>query len=154
MKATMALLSAMLVGGAVALLGCRSRQPEVAPEPFGPIRSVREIRSEAGTLVGQVVRLRGRVKEMRDLNPGMSFPWDVVYTVEDGTGSVPVHWFTQEQSPKARQPPALADGAVIVTGKVKLGVELEGKKYTLLIHELAELHNQERPALPAAPTVP
>lgn len=146
-----ALSLALLAGAAVTLPGCRSRQPEAPPQPFGPVRSIRDIRSEAGELVGQVVRLRGRVTAVRDLNPGMPFPWDVVYTVQDDTGAVPVHWLTHEQSPKERQPPALADGEVIVTGKVKLDVELEGKQYPLLIHELPERHNQERPTLPAAP---
>jgi RecJ-like exonuclease len=149
-----ALPLALLVGAAVALPGCRSRQREAAPEPFGPVRSIRDIRSQATELVGQVVRLRGRVTDVRDLNPGMPFPWDVVYTVEDETGTLPVHWFAQEPSPKERKPPTLAENSVIITGKVKLDVELEEKRYPLLIHELAELHNQERLQLPASPTAP
>src|SRR5688572_17652670 len=88
--------------------GCRSRTPAAPPDPYGPIRSIQEIQSDAASLAGQVVRLRGRMTEVRDLNPGMSFPWDVVYTVEDATGSLPVHWLTHEQSPKERRPPVLA----------------------------------------------
>ena len=107
---------------------------------------------DAATLMGQVVRLRGRLTVLRDLNSGMPFPWDVVYTVEDGTGTMPVHWFTQEQSPKGRRPPVLAGSIVIVTGKLKQNVDLEGQTYPLLIHELSELHNQERPTLPVTPT--
>jgi hypothetical protein len=44
-------------------------------------------------------------------------------------------------------------GEVIVTGRIKRDLELEQKTYPLIIHETAELHNQERPTLPAAPTV-
>jgi hypothetical protein len=149
-----ALPLALLLGTAVALAGCRSRQPAAPPEPFGPVRSIRDIRSASGDLVGQVVRLRGRVTEVRDLNPGMPFPWDVVYVVQDETGSVPVHWFTQEKSPRERRPPTLTDSWVLVTGKVKLDVELEGKRYPLLVHELPELHNQARLILPASPGSP
>jgi hypothetical protein len=146
-----------IVGGAalalLALPACRRAEPPAPPAaPFGPIRAIQEIRQDAATLAGQVVRVRGRLTALRDLNAGMPFPWDIVYTVEDGTGSVPVHWFTQEQSPKGRRPPVLAGNVVIVTGKVKQNVELEGQAYPLLIHELAELHNQEHPTLPVAPT--
>jgi hypothetical protein len=135
------------------LPGCRRAATPAPAAPFGPIRAIRDIQQDRPALVGQVVRLRGRITSVRDLNPGLSFPWDVVYTVEDGTGAAPVHWFTQEQSPKGRKPPVLAGDTVVVTGKLKQDVELEGKRYPLLIHEMAELHNQERPMLPTAPTM-
>src|ERR1043166_9058152 len=103
--------------GAVITLspGCRGRKPEAAPEPFGPIRPVADIRRDAAALTGQVVRVRGRLKEIRNLNPGQRFPWDVVYTVEDGSNSIPVHWFTQEKRPPELKPPSLPGGQVIVT---------------------------------------
>ena len=90
------------------LPGCRPTKPASRPDPFGPIRSIQEIRQAAPALAGQVVRLRGRIGSVRDLNPGMPFPWDVVYTLEDNTGSIPVHWLSHEQRPKEIKPPALA----------------------------------------------
>jgi hypothetical protein len=123
------------------------------PEPFGPIRSVAAIRRDAAALTGQIVRLRGRVVALRDLNSGQRFPWDVVYTVDDGTGALPIHWFVQEQRPKELKPPVLPDGTVIVTGKVKRDLELDGKTYPVILHEQADLHNQEHPILPASPTL-
>ena len=77
----------------------------------------------------------------------------MVYTLEDDTGAIPVHWLAHEKRPKEIKPPALPAGEVIVTGRVRQEVELEGKRYPLLIHELTELHNQERPTLPAAPVL-
>ena len=144
------LLAGTTLGLLPGLTACRRTPPAPPAEPFGPIRANREIRQAAPTLVGQVVRLRGRITSVRDLNSGLSFPWDVVYTVDDGTDTVPVHWFTQQQSPKERKLPTLAGNTVIVTGKVKRNVDLNGKIYPLLIHEIAELHNQEKPALPVA----
>lgn len=146
--AALSLLLALCLG----LAGCRPRPPAAPPEPFGPIRPIRDIQQNAAQLMGQVVRLRGKLTQVRNLNPGQPFPWDVVYTVDDGTGSLPVHWFTQEKAPKAPKPPVLPNGEMIVTGRLKRDLELENKSYPLLIHEQAELHNQEHPMLPAAPT--
>ena len=42
---------------------------------------------------------------------------------------------------------------MIVTGKVKRNLELDDTTYPVLLHELAELHNQERPTLPASPVL-
>jgi hypothetical protein len=134
----------------------RDRHPTALttpPEPFGPIRSIGEIRHDAATLTGQVVRIRGRITALRDLNPGHRFPWDIVYTVEDGSSNIPVHWFTQEKSPQDPRPPTLPDQTVIVTAKVKRDLELDGKTYPVILHEQAELHNQEHPTLPASPVL-
>jgi hypothetical protein len=144
----------LLAALTLAAVGCQSRRAAPSttpPDPFGPIRSISDIRQNAATLTGQMVRLRGRITGLRNLNPGMPFPWDVVYTVDDGTGTLPIRWFTHEQAPKDPKPPILPDGQVIVTGRVKQALELEGKIYLLLIHEETALHNQERPTLPAAP---
>jgi hypothetical protein len=131
----------------------RRASPAPAPEPFGPIRSVAAIRHEAAALAGHRVRLRGRIVAVRDLNPGQPFPWDVVYTVDDGTGTLPVHWFVQERRPKELKPPVLPDGTVMVNGKIKRDLELDGKTYPVLLHEQAEAHNQEHPTLPASPAL-
>ncbi len=125
--------------------------PAPAPEPFGPIRTIADIRGHAAALTGQTVRLRGRLTTLRDLNPGEIFPWDVLYIVDDGTGTLPVHWFVQEQRPGGVKPDTLPGDVVIVTGKVKHDVELEGKSYPLVIHEQAELHDVEHPTLPTSP---
>jgi hypothetical protein len=130
------------------------RHPRVPPapvEPFGPIRSIAQVRQDAVSLTGKIVRVRGRLTAIRDLNPGERFPWDVVYTVQDATGQIPVHWFTQEKSPKDLRPPTMPQQEVIVTGKVKRDLDLDGTKYPVILHELAEWHNQEHPILPATP---
>ena len=105
-KTTAVLLVTAIAVAIVALglfLARPARHPGVPtaapPEPFGPIRSIGQIRHDAASLTGQIVRIRGRVTQVRDLNPGEPFPWDVVYTVEDGSASIPVHWFAQEKSP-------------------------------------------------------
>src|SRR5207245_740173 len=92
---------AVAIAGLGLFLARPARHPGVPapPEPFGPIRSIGQVRHDATSLTGQVVRIRGRVTEIRDLNPGHRFPWDIVYTVEDGSSSIPIHWFTQEKSP-------------------------------------------------------
>jgi len=131
----------------------RHPSPASPPEPFGPIRAIAAIRRDAAALTGQIVRLRGRVVALRDLNAGQRFPWDVVYTVDDGTGTLPIHWFVQEQRPKEVKPPVLPDSTVIVTGKVKRDLELDGKTSPVILHEQAELHNQEHPTLPASPAL-
>jgi hypothetical protein len=131
----------------------RHPSPAPQPEPFGPIRSIAAIRHDAATLTGQVVRLRGRVIALRNLNSGQRFPWDVVYTIDDSTGTLPIHWFVQEQHPEELKPPVLPDGTVIITGKIKRDLELDGKTYPVILHEQAELHNQEDPTLPASPTL-
>ena len=128
--------------------------PTAPPEPFGPIRSIGQVRHDAASLTGQIVHIRGRITELRNLNPGQPFPWDVVYTVEDGSSSISVHWFTQEKSPKELRPPTLPDQTVIVTGKVKRDLELEGQTYAVILHEEAALHNQEHPTLPTSPGIP
>jgi hypothetical protein len=137
--------------------GCQSRRsaaPPPPPDPYGPLRTIADIRQNAATLTGQMVRLRGRLTDLRNVNPGMPFPWDVVYTVDDGTGTIPVRWFTHEPAPKDPKPPTLPEDQVIVTGRVKQDLEVEGKTYPLLIHEETALHNQERPSLPATPATP
>ena len=134
----------------------RHPSPAPPPEPFGPVRAIAAIGRDAATTrfagapTGQMVRLRGRVVALRDLNPGQRFPWDVVYTVDDGTGTIPVHWFVQEPHPEELKPPVLPDNTVIVTGKVKRDLELDGKTYPVLLHEQADLHNQEHLTLPAS----
>ncbi len=154
MRTAVLILAAGLgVAGLLARLSPRRAAPPVmAPDPLGPVRSVGEVRDAAATLAGSVVRLRGRITGCRDLNPGQPFPWDVLYTVTDATGSVPVHWFAQQPGSKDRRPLALPGDRVIVTGKVKRELELEGKTYPLVIHEITELHNHERLTLPATPT--
>jgi hypothetical protein len=141
-----------MLGWTLAFVGCRAHRAEPPQEPFGPIRAIRDLQRDAATLTGQMVRLSGRIAATRNLNPGEPFPWDVVYTVDDGTGTVPVHWFVQEPARKGLKPPALPDGTVLVTGRVKRDLELEGKRYPLVIHEQAEWHNERHPALPASPT--
>lgn len=156
-KPTAVLLATAIAIGAAALGLFLARPvrhagvPTGPREPFGPIRSIGQVRHDTASLTGQMVRIRGRITEVRNLNPGQPFPWDVVYTVEDGSASIPVHWFTQEKSPKELRPPALPDQTVIVTGKVKRDLELEGTTYPVVLHEQAELHNQEHPTLPASP---
>jgi hypothetical protein len=165
-KKSVTFLVAIVLAAVIAALGFflalsirRHPGPTTPPEPFGPIRSIADIRRNAattrfaGTPTGQMVRLRGRVTALRDLNPGQLFPWDVVYTVDDGTGTVPVHWFVQEQRPGGVKPDTLPGDTVIVTGRVKHDLELEGKTYPLIIHEQAALHNVEHPTLPVSPTL-
>jgi hypothetical protein len=144
-------LTSLALGLIVTLPGCRAHRLELPPEPFGPIRAIRDLHRDAAALTGQMVRLRGRIVATRNLNPGQPFPWDVVYTLDDGTGTVPVHWFVQEPAPKDLKPPTLPGGSVIVTGKLKRDLELEGTRYPLLAHEQAEWHNQEHPLLPPHP---
>jgi hypothetical protein len=149
--------AALGVAVAVLLVARSARQgapPVLSAEPFGPIRRVAEVRQGVSTLMGQVVRVRGRLTGLRDLNPGQPFPWDVVYSVEDGTGFLPVHWFVQQQSPKERKPPVLPGDQVIVTARLKRDVELDGKTYPILLHEIAELHNREQSSLAGTPTPP
>ena len=157
---TAAVLLVTAIAVAIAALGLfltrparHTGVPTAAPEPFGQIRSIGQVRHDAALLAGQIVRIRGRVTKIRDLNPGQRFPWDVVYTLEDGSSQIPVHWFTQEKSPKDVRPPTLPDRMVIVTGKVKRDLELDGKTYPVILHELTELHNQEHPTLPVSPVV-
>jgi hypothetical protein len=93
----------LLVALAALALGCPSRRTGAPPPPadsYGPIRSIADIRQNAATLTGQMVRLRGKITNLRNVNPGMPFPWDVVYTIDDGTGTIPVRWFTHEPAPK------------------------------------------------------
>jgi hypothetical protein len=155
-----AVLLVTAVAVVIAALGLfltrRVRQPGLPapPEPFGPIRSIGQVRHDAASLTGQIVRIRGRITDIRDLNPGQPFPWDVVYTVADGSSQIPVHWFTQEKRPKELRPPTLPDRQVIVTGKVKRDLDLDGKTYPVILHELSELHNQARPTMPASPALP
>jgi hypothetical protein len=156
----LAIVLAAVIAALVFFLALPTRRrpaPAPPPDPFGPIRSIADIKRDAattrfaGTPTGQAVRVRGRLTNLRDLNPGQFFPWDVVYTVDDGTGTLPVHWFVQEQRPGGVKPDTLPGDMVIVTGKLKRNVELEGKTYPLLIHEQPELHDVEHPTLPASP---